>query len=57
MTEANETLELLRQVRLALQGNRYEDAITYLKQTVDLAHKAGDLGAEGRHLGNLALIE
>jgi len=47
---------LLRQVRMALKNNDFEEAINSLKQLVDLAHASGDLGAEGRHLGNLALI-
>lgn len=47
---------LLRQVRMALKNNDFEEAINSLKKLVDLAHASGDLGAEGRHLGNLALI-
>jgi tetratricopeptide (TPR) repeat protein len=47
---------LLRQVRMALKNDDFEEAIGSLKQLVDLAHATGDLGAEGRHLGNLALI-
>lgn len=56
MSEIQNQTELLRKVRLALQNNQYQDALKFLKQTADLAHESGDLGAEGRHLGNLALI-
>jgi tetratricopeptide (TPR) repeat protein len=49
--------ELLRAVRLALQHNDLEDARSGLKQAVELARQMGDRDAEGRHLGNLALIE
>lgn len=49
-------VQLLRQVRLALQNRKYHTAIDYLKQAVEIAADSGDPGAEGRHLGNLALI-
>jgi tetratricopeptide (TPR) repeat protein len=48
--------ELLRQVRIALRDEDFPRAIHYLEQTVRLAHDNGDTSAEGRHLGNLALI-
>jgi tetratricopeptide (TPR) repeat protein len=47
---------LLRQVRLALQNENFEQAIQALRQAATLAHDAGDRAGEGRHLGNLALI-
>ena len=47
--------ELLKQVRLALQKNDFVTAIACLEQVVALARERGDVGAEGRHLGNLAL--
>jgi len=56
MSDTNQQTELLRQVRLALQNRDYQGAIKHLEQTVKIAHDAGDVGAEGRHLGNLALI-
>jgi tetratricopeptide (TPR) repeat protein len=46
----------LRQVRLALQNENYKEAIQGLKDAAKLAHSSGDRSAEGRHLGNLALI-
>ena len=52
----NEQTELLRKVRTALQNRDYKSAITHLKQTAKMAGDAGDTAAEGRHLGNLALI-
>lgn len=48
--------ELLRQVRLALRGEDHRMAIASLEQLVKLTRQSGDVGAEGRHLGNLALI-
>lgn len=56
MPDTKKQTELLRQVRVALQNRDYPNAIQYLKQTAELAHETGDIGAEGRHLGNLALI-
>ena len=48
-------IELLRDVRLALQSNDYAGAINSLEKVVELARENGDTGAESRHLGNLAL--
>lgn len=48
-------IQLLRQVRTALQQNNYPLAIESLEAVVDLARSRGDVGAQGRHLGNLAL--
>ncbi|MDL1900014.1 tetratricopeptide repeat protein [Anaerolineae bacterium CFX9] len=48
--------QILREVRLALQHNDYPAAISGLESAVKLARESGDLAAEGRHLGNLALI-
>lgn len=45
----------LREIRLALQRSDYAAAISSLEQVVALARDRGDTGAEGRHLGNLAL--
>jgi len=56
MTDVIDQGQLLRQVRLALQNENYEGAIQALEMARQLAHEAGDLSAEGRHLGNLALI-
>lgn len=55
MSQVDQTY-LLRQVRLALQDQKFDAAIEYLNQAATLAHTSGDFGAEGRHLGNLALI-
>lgn len=52
----NDQIQLLRQVRLALQEQNYPKAIEHLKEAARLSAEAGDIGAEGRHLGNLALI-
>lgn len=54
-TDTHEQTRLLREVRLALQENNYPRAITALEQIIALARERGDIGAEGRHLGNLAL--
>ena len=51
-----EQARLMRQVRTALQGQDYRAAIENLKLAARLANKNGDIGLEGRHLGNLALI-
>ena len=51
-----EQIQLLRQVRLALQSQNYPDALVYLKQAAQMAQEAGDKGMEGRHLGNVALV-
>lgn len=51
----HEQAQLLRQVRLALQNNHYEQATGALEQVVKLALDAQDWGAAARHLGNLAL--
>jgi tetratricopeptide (TPR) repeat protein len=56
MSDQVDQVQLLRQVRLALQNQDYPEAIRSLKQAAKLAHDAGDVATEGRHLGNLALI-
>ncbi|NDJ61869.1 MAG: tetratricopeptide repeat protein [Chloroflexi bacterium] len=48
--------EILRQVRVALQADDYPAAIHGLEQAAQLAAESGDRAAEGRHLGNLALL-
>lgn len=55
MSELQEQTHLLRQVRDALQDNNYPLAIESLEAVVTLAKERGDIGAVGRHLGNLAL--
>lgn len=47
---------LLRQVRAALQTSDYPQAISALRQAAEIAQNAGDTGAAGRHMGNLALV-
>jgi tetratricopeptide (TPR) repeat protein len=56
MSEITDQAALLRQVRLAMQNENYPEAIQALKQAATLAHDSGDQAAEGRHLGNLALV-
>lgn len=51
----DEQFQILRRVRLALQDGDFINAIRHLEQVVKLARERGDRGAEGRHLGNLAL--
>lgn len=51
-----EQIRLLRQVRLALKDGDDSSAIDALQHLVEMALAAQDLGAAGRHLGNLALI-
>ncbi len=53
MTDA---VQLLRQLRVALQHDDHEAAIAFLQEAAALARTNGDKAAEGRHLGNLALI-
>src|ERR1044071_1635780 len=48
--------QALQQVRQALQNENYEQAINGLLQSTELARAMHDPAAEGRHLGNLALI-
>lgn len=48
--------QLQRQLRIALQNGDYAEAIACLEQAAAAAHEAKDRAAEGRHLGNLALI-
>ncbi len=48
--------QALQQVRQALQNEDYEQAISGLLQSTELARAMNDPAAEGRHLGNLALI-
>lgn len=56
MSEPVDQVQLLRTVRLALQNQDYPEAIRSLKLAAKLAHEAGDVATESRHLGNLALI-
>ncbi|MEZ4667112.1 MAG: tetratricopeptide repeat protein [Anaerolineae bacterium] len=56
MAEVVDQAQLLRQVRLALQNGNYAGAVESLQQAVTLARASNDPAAEGRHLGNLALI-
>ncbi len=51
----NPQVDLLRRVRLALHDEDFDKAVNALNQLVQMAHDKGDVGAEGRHLGNLAL--
>src|SRR5690349_16377341 len=48
--------QALQQVRQALQNEDYEQAISGLLQSTELERAMNDPAAEGRHLGNLALI-
>ena len=52
----SDTATLLRQVRLALQGDDLDTAIGALTELIALANAAGDQGALARHHGNLALL-
>jgi tetratricopeptide (TPR) repeat protein len=54
-TDMDRQTELLREIRIALQNNDYSMAIRSLEEIVLLVRERGDVGAEGRHLGNLAL--
>ncbi len=56
MADSVDQAQLLRQVRLALQHEDYKQAIDALIQATELARVQNDSAAEGRHLGNLALI-
>lgn len=56
MVDIADQAQLLRQVRLALQNGNYAEAVESLQQAVELARASRDPTAEGRHLGNLALI-
>jgi tetratricopeptide (TPR) repeat protein len=47
---------LLRRVRQALQQENFPDAIDALREAIAVAQQTGDQAAQGRHLGNLALI-
>jgi tetratricopeptide (TPR) repeat protein len=49
-------LQLQRRLRMALRADDHETAIACLQATAHLAHQVGDRAAEGRHLGNLALV-
>ena len=51
-----EQIQLLRQLRLAVQQEDFVSAMECFQRLAQLAHENGDLGAEGRHLGNLALL-
>jgi len=48
-------IELLKQVREALQQENFPAAIESLQEIVSVVREHGDIGATGRHLGNLAL--
>ncbi len=48
-------IELLKQVREALQQENFTAAIESLQEIVNVVRERGDIGATGRHLGNLAL--
>lgn len=56
MMNDSPVLKLQRRLRDALQSGDYPAAIAFLQQAAAQAHEDGDRGAEGRHLGNLALI-
>jgi tetratricopeptide (TPR) repeat protein len=47
---------LLRQIRLALQTQNYNAAIEGLQRAALESRQDGDIAAEGRHLGNMALV-
>lgn len=49
-------LQLQRRLRDALHGGDYAAAVAVLQQAIEQARAEGDRAAEGRHLGNLALI-
>lgn len=51
-----DAVQLLRRLRVALQNDDHEAAIAFLKEAAALARQTGDRAAEGRHLGNLALL-
>ncbi|MAS36594.1 MAG: hypothetical protein CL610_21495 [Anaerolineaceae bacterium] len=52
----SDAVQLHRRLRVALQNNDHQEAIACLKEAAALARTEGDHAAEGRHLGNLALI-
>ena len=56
MTNDSPVIQLQRRLRDALQSGDYSSAIAFLQQAVTLARESQDRAAEGRHLGNLALI-
>lgn len=56
MLDSKEQVRLLRDVRLALQNDDYPTAIASLQKASKMAGENGDIGMEGRHLGNLALL-
>lgn len=49
-------INLQRRLRLALQQDNVAEAIICLRDTIVLVQASGDRSAEGRHLGNLALL-
>lgn len=49
-------IQLQRRLRLALQQDDFAEAIICLQDTIALVQATGDRSAEGRHLGNLALL-
>jgi len=56
VSDSREQIRLLRDVRMALQKDDFPTAIKSLERAVELAGKSGDVGMQGRHLGNLALL-
>jgi len=54
--DSKEQIRLLREVRLALQKDDFPSAIKSLERAAELAGESGDVGMQGRHLGNLALL-
>lgn len=56
MLDSKEQVRLLRDVRLALQKDDFPTAIASLEKAAKIAGESGDIGMEGRHLGNLALL-
>ena len=56
MLDSKEQVRLLRDVRLALQKDDFPTAIASLEKAAKIAGENGDIGMEGRHLGNLALL-
>ena len=56
MSDSREQIRLLRDVRMALQKDDFPTAIKSLERAAELAGESGDVGMQGRHLGNLALL-
>src|SRR5690606_30970586 len=51
-----DSAQLQRRLRLALQNDDFAEAIACLQAAAALAKQEGDSATEGRHLGNLALV-